>query len=379
MANQFRILALALATAGLLTACGGGGGADTTPAVKVTSVKVMGDSLSDSGTFGYKFTVQGNDTDGKPYQVWTERIAGLYGQTLCPHYGPTLAVANATCTNYAVGDGHINPQGAKAATPFSIINQIKAVGAAGVSSTDLLLIDGGANDAADLITAVLTYQATVAAGVPAATAIVPLQTFFLTKIDAVTLGALLAQGQPGLVQAGGLYMQTLAKNLASSIQTELLAKGATRIAVLNVPAIGMTPKFTTVLAQIAQAQGSAASAQAAALLDGWVQAFNATLKTAVAGESRIALVDFYTEFKGQIANPAQYNFTNSTVTACSKIGTDDLSTCTDAKLSASIPQGETKADWWKSYVFANSFHPTPYGYQQMSQLVSRSLAQAGWL
>lgn len=47
-----------LATACLLAACGGGG-SDTAPAAPVTSVKVAGDSLADSGTFGYKFTVQG--------------------------------------------------------------------------------------------------------------------------------------------------------------------------------------------------------------------------------------------------------------------------------------------------------------------------------
>jgi len=29
--------------------------------------------------------------------------------------------------------------------------------------------------------------------------------------------------------------------------------------------------------------------------------------------------------------------------------------------------------------FSDGFHPTPYGHQLMSQLVSRSLAQAGWL
>src|SRR5256885_5631129 len=43
LANRYRILAAALATAGLLAACGGGSGADTTPRAKITSVKVMGD------------------------------------------------------------------------------------------------------------------------------------------------------------------------------------------------------------------------------------------------------------------------------------------------------------------------------------------------
>lgn len=396
LAHTLKLLAAALATAGLLAACGGGGGADTTPKAKVTSVKVMGDSLSDSGTFGYKFTVQGNDpTTGKPYQVWTERIAGLYNTSLCPHYTATSETSfvpgAAGCTNYAIGGAQINyvdTTGKSLNTAISVLQQIKDAGAAGVSANDLLLIDGGANDAAALITAVLTYQGAAAVyaatgasadGVKAQAAQQYLQAFLATLVDGPTLAALLPTGSDGIVKAGGIYMQTLAQKLVASVQTELLAKGATRIAVLNVPAIQMTPKFTAVLAQIAQQQGAAASAQAAALLDGWVSAFNGTLKAALASESRVVVVDFYTEFKGQIANPAQYNFTNSTVSVCSKIGTDNLAVCTADKLSANIPQGETSADWWKSYVFANSFHPTPYGYQQMSQLVSRSLAQAGWL
>ena len=397
MASNLKLLAAALATAGLLAACGGGGGADTTPKAKVVTVKSIGDSLSDSGTFGYKFTVQGNDpTTGKPYQVWTERIAGLYNGTLCPHYAPTspttFTVANASCNNFAIGGAQINyvdpTTGLVVNSAISVLQQIKDAGAAGVTADDLILIDGGSNDAAEVITAVLTLQAATAKAqatqAPAdAQAAQQAQQFLLallgSQIDAATLGQLMSQGSTGIAQAGGLYMQILAKKMASTIQSELLAKGAARIALLNVPAIQMTPKFTTVLAQIAQAQGAAASAQAAALLDGWVQAYNGALKTAIGTDSRVALVDFYTEFKGQISNPVAYNFTNATVPACSKIGTDDLSICTADKLSANIPQGETSKDWWKSYVFANSFHPTPYAYQQMSQLVSRSLAQAGWL
>ena len=379
MASKLKLLAAALSTAGLLVACGGGGGADITPKAKVTSVKVMGDSLSDSGTFGFKFTVQGNDTDGKPYQVWPERIAGLYNTSLCPHYIAGSAdlvpvTVKPACTNYAIGGGMINPQGAAANTPLSIVNQIKDAGAAGVTGDDLILIDGGANDAAALITAFLTAKAAPSTGGPA------LMTFLGSKIDSATLQTLAGQGDQGLIQAGGLYMQLLAKGLAASIQSELLAKGAVRVALLNIPAITMTPKFTAVLKQIEQQQGAQAAADSAKLFDGWVQAFNSTLQTAVGGESRIAYVDFYTEFKGQIANPAQYSFTNATVPVCSVIGIDDaIQTCTADKLTAAIPKGETSPDWWKSYIFANSFHPTPYGYQQMSQLVSRSLARAGWL
>jgi len=48
-----------LALASLLIAACGGGGSDGSTRVQITSVKVMGDSLADSGTFGFKFTVQG--------------------------------------------------------------------------------------------------------------------------------------------------------------------------------------------------------------------------------------------------------------------------------------------------------------------------------
>ena len=76
MASKLKLLAAAMATVGLLAACGGGGGADTTPKAKVTSVKVMGDSLADSGTFGFKFTVHGSALTGSgSSMIWPERIA----------------------------------------------------------------------------------------------------------------------------------------------------------------------------------------------------------------------------------------------------------------------------------------------------------------
>ena len=100
------------------------------------------------------------------------------------------------------------------------------------------------------------------------------------------------------------------------------------------------------------------------------------------------MVDFYASFKDQAEHPAQYAYTNVTTPACpaTGVGSDGLPTysfptCTAAALSAMTPPaGATGgADWWKSYGFADSFHPTPFGHQLMGQLVSRSLSQAGWL
>lgn len=377
MATHFRILAAALATAGLLTACGGGGGADTTPKARVTSVKVMGDSLSDSGTFGYKFTVQGSAATGAgSSQIWAERVAGLYNVSLCPRFNGTAFTPNTACGNYAVGGGRINYPAATA-SPLSITQQIQVAGAAGFTADDLALIDGGGNDAADVIGAFLAASRDQGAS---------FQALLATRIDAATLAALLQQGQAGMLQAGGLYMQNLAKGYVATIQTHVLAKGATRVGVLNVPAITLTPKFQLVLQSVAQQQGAAAAAQLETVFDGWVKAFNQQLVTGFAGDSRVAIIDFYDEFRRQVADPAQYGLTNMKKPACPATGvggdglpTYDFPSCTAAALSRSIPVGETRADWWQSYAFSDAFHPTPYGHQQMSQLASRALARAGWL
>jgi phospholipase/lecithinase/hemolysin len=40
-----------------------------------------------------------------------------------------------------------------------------------------------------------------------------------------------------------------------------------------------------------------------------------------------------------------------------------------------VPGG---SNWWTSYLFADSFHPTPYGHQLMADLVQDSLQRKGW-
>jgi len=367
-------------SAAVLAACGGGG-ADTTPAAAVTAVKVMGDSLADSGTFGLKFTVQGTAPTGAgSTAIWPERVAASYGRTLCPHYvsaGGSFS-AKPDCTNYAVGGGRINNFTAPT-SPVSILQQLKDAGAAGYAAGDLVLIDGGGNDAADLIGA---YLGASRDGGKAYAALLG------TVLDAATVNSLLAGGATGMAQAGGAYMQALATQFAATIKAQTLDKGATRVAVLNMPGVTLTPKFRMVLASISAANGAAAAAQAQTLFDGWVQAFNAKLAAALAGDGRLTVVDFYASFKDQAEHPAQYAYTNVTTPACpaTGVGSDGLPTysfptCTAAALSAMTPPaGATGgADWWKSYGFADSFHPTPFGHQLMGQLVSRSLSQAGWL
>jgi phospholipase/lecithinase/hemolysin len=381
-----------------LAACGGGGADPTSQRAGITSIKVMGDSLSDVGVFkgiptnGRIFSVQ--DSSSEPNTDWTERIAALLGvPQLCNFFKFTGAAAAPFslvpgCTSYAVGGGRINnfnPQTGAGASPFSITYQLQVASSAGnYKSTDLLLIDGGGNDAADLVGAYLNAAKDGGASYAAMTG---------TLIPAGTLAPMLASGQAGLAQVGGAYMVALADKFYGSIKTNALDKGAERILVLNTPGITNTPRFQMVLGGIAAAYGGGATgagarAQSEALFKSWVEAFNSRLATLVANDKRIVLVDFYTAFNDQIANPAQYGLTNVTTPACpiTGMGSDGLplynfQTCTAAALSAMTPPaGATGgSNWWQTYAFSDGFHPTPLGYQLMSQLVAKSLATAGWL
>ena len=395
--RHFRLAAAATAVA-ILAACGGGGADQTSQRAGITSIKVMGDSLSDVGVFkgiptnGRIFSVQ--DSASEPNTDWTERIAALLGvPQLCNFFKYTGAAAAPFslvpgCTSYAVGGGRINnfnPQTGAGASPFSITYQLQVASSAGnYKSTDLLLIDGGGNDAADLVGAYLNAAKDGGASYAAMTG---------TLIPAGTLAPMLANGQAGLAQVGGTYMVALADKFYGSIKTNALDKGAERILVLNTPGITNTPRFQMVLGGIAAAYGGGATgtgarAQSEALFKSWVEAFNSRLATLVANDKRIVLVDFYTAFNDQIANPAQYGLTNVTTPACpiTGMGSDGLplynfQTCTAAALSAMTPPaGATGgSNWWQTYAFSDGFHPTPLGYQLMSQLVAKSLATAGWL
>ncbi|MBY0410401.1 MAG: phospholipase [Burkholderiaceae bacterium] len=382
MKLQRKAVWASLAATAVLAACGGGG-ADVVPVAPIKTVKVMGDSVSDSGTFGYKFTVQGAAPTGSASTpIWPELIASNYSNTLCPHYvfSGVAFKSTAGCTNYAVGGGRINNFTAPM-SPVSIVKQLSDAAVDGFAAGDLLLIDGGGNDAADLIGAYLAASSDAG---------VAYRGVLSTLLPVATINAGLAGGGTGLAQLGGAYMVALADKLHDAIEVNAIRQGAMRVAVLNMPAIDKTPRLQQVLTGVTAVSGAGASAQVQVqgLLKAWLEAYNAQLDKRYAGNSKVVVVDFYTSFNDQVTQPAQFSLTNVKSTACpvTGVGTDGLPsyvfpTCTAAALSAQTPPaGATGgADWWKTYAFSDSFHPTPFAHQLLSQLVSRSLARAGWL
>ncbi|RTL22299.1 MAG: phospholipase [Burkholderiales bacterium] len=387
----------AAATAALLASlmvagCGGGSTADTTPKVSISSVKVFGDSLQDSGTFGYKFTIQDANNP-----IYVERVAAAYGQTLCNFYtftGTTFAAntAKSGCTNFAIGGGRITytGTGASPANPLNIGTQMATYASLGsYTAADLVIIDGGGNDAADLVGAYLKAPTDSAASYAA---------LLGTLLTPTQIGTALAGGATTTGQIGAAYMTALADKFYASIKASVLDKGATRVVVMNIPDITYTPRFQMVLDGIAKAYGggtagATARAQSQSLFQAWMTAFNTELATKFAGNDNVIVIDFYKAFQDQVLAPIpagstnQYGLQNVSTPACPITGTGSdglptytFPTCTSAALSAAPPSGATGgADWWKSYAFSDSFHPTLYGHQLTQQLIGKALSNKGWL
>jgi phospholipase/lecithinase/hemolysin len=368
-------LAASALAAAVLVACGGGGDA-AGPKVAISRVVVAGDSLADAGTFGGRFTVQRAANPAQGYPVYPQIVAANYGVTnLCNFFSSSTGgqsfTTNANCEDFAVGGGRIvnlaSQGGANA--PFSLGFQLGTaltVNGGSYTASDLIIVDAGGNDAADLVGAYLG-AATGTAGVQA------YQAFLAQQLDAATIGTLLPQAN-GAALAAGAYMQKLADTYWATVKATTLDKGATHVAILNMPDITLTPQFAGVLAQVGAAYGQASATQLKAAIQQWIQAFNARLVADVNGDTRVAVVPFYEDFTDEVTNPAAYGLTNVTTPACSDTGFP--ATCVDAQLDATA--GKT-AGWWQTYAFANSFHPTPFGHSLLASSVSRAIARAGWL
>jgi len=150
---------------------------------------------------------------------------------------------------------------------------------------------------------------------------------------------------------------------AALIKTQIVGKGAKYVAVVNLPDVSQTPLALSL------------DANTRTLINTMVTTFNSQLTTGLSGTSGVIIVDAYTQGHDETANPAQYSLTNVVSPACATnspanpLGGSSL-TCT----AASLVSGDTSG-----YLYADSVHPTPYGYQLLAQFVAVQLAKAGWI
>ena len=157
-------------------------------------------------------------------------------------------------------------------------------------------------------------------------------------------------------------MAQAATELVALVNTQVLAKGAKYVAVVNLPDVSQTP-FAAALDPATRG-----------FINLMVTTFNSTLSSGLSGKSGVIIVDAYTQGRDQVANPGQYTLSNVTARACSTtsaanpLGGSSL-TCT----AASTIAGDTS-----KYLFADDVHLTPFGNQLLAQFVSKNMATAGW-
>jgi phospholipase/lecithinase/hemolysin len=364
----------------VLAACGGGGnGGDQSLKFQPSRIVSFGDSLSDVGSYRTagmvgsvntkndfpltevthtgKFTV--NSPDAKN---WIELLAAQLGvaapcpaQTgLTPPTGSPLAGAGAVpadhaeCFAYGQGGSRVtNPvgpgnallglaNGAPGQLTTPLVAQVakhlaKGTGGAGKFAGDeLVLVLAGGND---LFINAAAFAATVGAGGNAA--------------DAGT--------------AAMAAMTTAGNELATLVKTQMVAKGATHVVVVNLPDVSLTPAF----------QGSTAETLAFDM----TEAFNHALADGLADAGpAVLLVDAFTQSQDQFAHPAQYGLSNVTTPACVKDTTVILYDSALVCNTKTVVAGDVS-----SFHYADDVHPTPYGHRLLAQFVAGRMARAGLL
>jgi phospholipase/lecithinase/hemolysin len=150
-----------------------------------------------------------------------------------------------------------------------------------------------------------------------------------------------------MAQAGGL--------LATLVKDQIIGKGANYVVVANLPDVSISPSAK---AKDAATQGMIKAA---------AQAFNKALSDGLAGQSKVLYVDLFTNSDDQVAQPAVYGLTNTTIAACT---TSSSLTCT----TKTVVSGDVS-----HYLFADGVHPTPYEHSLMARLILEQMIVKGWL
>jgi outer membrane lipase/esterase len=367
--RQWHLSAIsALAGAALLAACGGGGDG---PAV--SRVVSFGDSLSDLGTyapatslgapgtppfFAGRFTTNNHTgyttaSNTNIATIWIESVAAKVGVAITQAavgFGTTNiacpAAANAalatSCTAYGQGGSRVtDPNGvgkAQGALTVPVVTQVaNHIARFGSFRADeVVFVWAGNNDA-------------------------------FIQLAAVGAGALDPATAVANLQLAGTQLATLVKD-------QMLAKGAARVAVLNLPDFALLPA------------NLAAPAPTKALLTQATAAFNAALSAGLDG-TNVVMVDARSLFATVAARPADYGFVNVTAGACdpAKITavtggavTDGSSLfCNGAAGQAfnTLKTGASMTTW----AFADGVHPTPGGHKVLSDFVINRMKEVGWI
>lgn len=330
---------------------------DSKDKIIVKSITVFGDSFNDVGT--YKAATGDSKNPGKatinPGNVWVENIATHYGLSLKPNRSLTMdkdASSGATMkvgTAVVLGGNGYAESGARVAMLPSqsgvgnnqlvapvkqqIANYIAVKGK--FAPNELVVVDGGTND---------TYA----------------------QFSALCFGTDdngLGSGNTTLLTANNQI--TAAANAQVDNVKKIVTNDASLVLVGAAADWSNTPFATQYLDATYQATDCSTPVSAQQITD-WTKRFNQILKNGVADLPGVIYMDMWKPVNNAVADPTKYGLVNVNESACvNTIPTSSGVFCTQATLAA-----PNAAQTW---LWSDSFHPTPRGHQIISDVALRVL------
>lgn len=167
-----------------------------------------------------------------------------------------------------------------------------------------------------------------------------------------------AANGPALVTAMG----AAGTELVALVKDQIIAKGATHVVVNNLPDVANTPS------------GLSKDASTKALINAMVSAFNTQIKSGLAANDKVLLVDVFAVSNDQATNPGPYGLTNVKEPAC------DLTAAKNPLGSSLVCNGSNLiAGDVSHYSYADDVHPSPFNNLLLARYVAKDMVTRGWL
>jgi phospholipase/lecithinase/hemolysin len=175
-------------------------------------------------------------------------------------------------------------------------------------------------------------------------------------------------------QAAEAAMKQAALELVADIETQILAKGGTYVAVMMLSDIADTPF------------GNSLPAEVRPVLTDLSQVFNLWLREGLTGQP-VQIIDTFALFKDAYQNPGKFGIVNNTVPACDPVKisaiigqtvTSGYSLFCNATPGAPYNGLRAGADV-NTWQFADDVHPTTASHKIISDAFLAQLMSFGWI